>query len=174
LKKSSLLTRLLVAMLALALLPLLISSAILAINLRETGTELAAKVGDSADLQASENLEMRARQVAGEVARYLAECEADLHLLARLPLTPETMQAFADSRRDEVWEPVPGMPPSRELHRASIHRYRTITLLDASGRSRFTVEQGKLLPPDSALPAARDVPADDYFERTRHLKPGEA
>lgn len=95
--------KLLLAMLLISLVPLFISSVILFVNLRTTSHELAERIAASVDLQASENLEMRARQIAANVAAYLKDCEADLRLAASLSDSPESLAAFYASRNDEIW-----------------------------------------------------------------------
>lgn len=177
-RKHSLLTRLLASMLAIALLPLLLSSVILAINLKRTGSDLAEKTARSTDLQASQNLEMRAREVAGEVARYLSDCESDLRLLTRLPHTTEAILAFSQNRRDEIWDrgDHPGMPDGR---RYTLPRYRSITLLDSHGNEVVTASDGKIRSSTAENTVSANghrqkrFPDDDYFPVVSRLKPGE-
>jgi len=168
--------KLLLAMLLISLVPLFISSVILFVNLRTTSHELAERIAASVDLQASENLEMRARQIAANVAAYLKDCEADLRLAASLSESPESLAAFYASRNDEIWYRS-GTASSPHEVRETIPRYWSLEIVDRTGEQRFVIRHGRRLAPaelaNVADPANTEFKSERYFADTIGLKRGE-
>ena len=120
--------RILVITLLLSLLPLIASSLILFFNLETTSARLTSEIGGTADIQASESLQMRASQVAESVADFLRNCESDLIFLSRSQLDQATLLNFYASRRGEIWYRTAGASAVLET-REQVPLYRTITLL---------------------------------------------
>ncbi len=175
-RRLSLFRKTLVAMLLLSLVPLLTSSLILATNLGRVREELAGRIADSADRQASESLRLRAEQVAESTADFLRECEADLRLAATLPRTAAILGAFYESRRGEIWRRDGTAAAPREVHEL-IPRYRSLAVVDRRGRETFVIRDGKVVPKkelrDVSDPAGTAFRSEEYFRRTRALKRGE-
>jgi signal transduction histidine kinase len=176
LKKHTLFKKILLAMLTLSLIPLLCSSSILFINLTRTGEKLAERISDSADLQASENLEMRARQIAENISHYLKECEADLLLVASLRHEPEPLRALYASRRGEIWYRT-GSATAPAENRVWVPRYASLEIIDNKGTQRFAIKDGHVVLPELlvnvANPANTEYRCEDYFSRAARLKNGE-
>src|SRR5450759_5393961 len=95
--------KILVTTLLLSLLPLIASSLILFFNLEATSARLTSEIGGTADIQASESLQMRASHIAENVADFLHQCESDLIFLSRSQLDQATLLNFYASRRGEIW-----------------------------------------------------------------------
>ena len=175
-RRSSLFRKILLALLLIALLPLLVTSLILFLNLGAVRTNLAAEIAASADKQASENLRLQAEQVAENIANFLEECEADLLLLAALPQRPEILQIFYESRRGEVWQRRKAGQQVRN-EREWIPRYQSLAIIDRDGRETFAIRDGRSVGPDElrsvADPAATEFKSEDYFRQTRSLQKGE-
>lgn len=150
----SLFQKILVAMLTLSLVPLLVSSAILALNLGSVRETLADRIADAADRQASESLRLRAEQVAEGIAGFLQDCEADLKLCVTLPRTPEILTAFYESRHGEIWRRDGTAAAPREV-RESIPRYASLAVIDANGRETFVIREGAIVP-ESGLRTVAD------------------
>src|SRR3974390_2922741 len=83
--------KILITTLLLTLLPLLASSLILLVNLDATNTRLTAEIAETADIQASESLQMRAQHVAETIADFLHQCENDLLFLSSSRLDKATL-----------------------------------------------------------------------------------
>lgn len=166
----------LVALLVLSLVPLLASSLILALNLGTVREELADRIADSADRQASESLRLRAEQVAESIANFLEECETDLQLVSTLPRSAATLASFYESRRSEIWRRDGTSATPRELHEF-IPRYSSLAIVDRRGRETFAISGGVIVPKgalrDVSTPAGTEFLSEDYFRRTRELKKGE-
>lgn len=77
--------KILIITLLLTLLPLLASSLILLLNLDSINTHLTKEIADTADIQASESLQMRTQHVAESIADFLRQCENDLLFITRTP-----------------------------------------------------------------------------------------
>lgn len=170
--KAPLFSRLLWAMLAIALIPLLISMAILFFSIHRTGQQLAGRVAAATDQQASEDLQMRARQVAGEVSRYLAGCEDDLRLAASLADNGASLLDFFQIRKDEVWYRSDTGGSSREV-REKIPRYLFLSLTDREGRQRLLIRNDRLVPPSEQSLPGQEFPSDEYLRHAARLAPGE-
>ena len=168
--------KMLVITLLLSLLPLLLSSAILLINLQSIGARLSADITESDDSQASESLQMRARNLAETISDFLHQCESDLMFLSRSSLEPPTLLDFYQTRRSEVWQRSGSVSAPLET-RALLPIYRSIALVDSSGQERVVIRDGRFLPKTSlrnvADPAQTEFKSEDYFKKTRALKQGE-
>jgi signal transduction histidine kinase len=166
----TLLKKILIITLLLSLLPLITSSLILLVNLENTSSRLTSEIGDSADIQASESLQMRASQVAESVADFLRQCESDLIFLSRSQLDQATLLNFYASRRSEIWyrSGSPSLP--REI-REQIPLYRSIALIDKNGQERLVIRDGVFVSPSQlknvANPAKTEFLTEDYFTRVR-------
>jgi len=168
--------KILVITLLLSLAPLLVTSTILLVNLQSISSRLSAEIAQSDDSQASESLKMRARQVAENVSDFLHQCESDLQFLSRSRLDRPALFNFYQTRRSEVWlRNGSATTPleSREL----MPLYRSIALIDASGREQVVIRDGKFLS-GAALrnvsdPADTEFHSEAYFKRVRALKRGE-
>jgi signal transduction histidine kinase len=159
-------------MLAIALIPLLISSTVLFFSIDRTGEQLAGRVATAADQQASEDLQMRARLVAGEVSRYLAACEDDLHLAASLAGDNDNLLAFYRNRKDEVWYRSTTDGSSREV-RKKIPRYLFLSLTDGGGRQNLLIRNDRLVTPSEQSLPGHEFPSDGYLRHAARLAPGE-
>ena len=162
--------KILIITLLLSLLPLMASSLILFLNLETTSARLTSEIGDTAYMQASESLQMRASQVAESVADFLRQCESDLVFLSRSQLDQATLHNFYDSRRSEIWYrggSPSAMPESREL----VPLYRSIAIIDKQGREKLVIRDGATVPAaelrDVADPARTEFLTEDYFNRVR-------
>jgi signal transduction histidine kinase len=174
--RPSLYKKILLAMLLLALVPLLTSSLILALNLGKVRERLVIEITATADRQASESLRLRAEQVAETVSNYLEECEADLLLLAALPRDPAIIKPFYDSRRGELWYRA-GTPAAPGEMREWVPRYSSLTIVDRTGQETFSIRDGRLVPRSQlrnvAEPLHTEFRSEDYFAQTRRLRKGE-
>lgn len=174
--KLTLFRKFLLALFFIALLPLAISSSTLFMSLLSTSRELADRLSEATDRQASENLESRARQIADDVAGFLEECENDLMLVAALPHTPATLRTFYDNRHEEIWQRSGTLAEPAEI-RKTIPRYATIELVDKYGQQQFVIHHGRILGrselADVSRPANTRFRSETYFGETAKLKKGE-
>jgi signal transduction histidine kinase len=166
----------LLALFLIALLPLAISSVTLFMSLQSTSRELAARLAEATDRQASENLESRARQIADDIAGFLKECENDLHLVVALPHTPATLRTFYESKHEEIWQRS-GQSGQPAGTRKNIPRYATLELIDKTGMQRFVIDHGRVLSVhelvDVSRPANTRFKSETYFQDTAKLRKGE-
>ena len=172
----SLFTKLLLAMLLLSLLPLAFSSGVLFHNLQQTRSSLSERIGASVDRQSSENLEMRARQIADDIAAFLKDCEGDLRLAAALADSPAALRSFYDSRQEGIWYRAGTPREPRDVHE-DIPRYQSLEVIDSRGRQRFVIRDGRKLAEgelkDVSLSENTEFKSETYFADTQGLKKGE-
>lgn len=160
--------KILIITLLLSLLPLLLSSLILFINLESTIARLTSEIGGTADIQASESLQMRASQVAESIADFLRQCESDLIFLSSSQLDKNTLLNFYSSRRGEIWQRTGIVSAQLEI-REQIPIYRSIALIDKTGRERLVIKDGIVLPrkelKNVSDPAQTEFLTEEYFNR---------
>jgi len=168
--------KILVITLLLSLLPLLVSSIILFANLESISSRLSAEISSADDSQASESLQMRAREVAEQVSDLLHQCENDLLFLSRSHLGKTALLDFYETRRNEVWGRSGTAATPQEV-REFLPLYRSIAFIDKNGRELTVIRDGRLLPAarlrNVSDPARTEFKSEDYFQRIRALKRGE-
>lgn len=164
----------LVITLLLSLLPLIASSLILFFNLESTSARLTSEIGGTADIQASESLQMRATQVAKSMADFLRQCESDLIFLSSSQLDQATLLNFYASRRGEIWYRTGSSSPPHEA-REQVPLYRSVALIDKHGREKLVIRDGAVVPAaelrDVSDPSRTEFLTEDYFTRVR-TQPG--
>lgn len=174
--KITLFRKFLSALLMVAIVPLLLSSAILFINLKESSSRLARNISDTTDRQASEALQSRARQVAEDVARFLKQCENDLLLVAAISRDSSTLDSFYQSRNLGIWRRIADNGRFRE-EQVAIPVYSSLELIDSKGMQRFVIENGAILPVEAlrnvSIPSNTRFRNEHYFTETARLKKGE-
>jgi signal transduction histidine kinase/HAMP domain-containing protein len=176
LARSTIFKKILVITLLLSLLPLLASSVILLINLQSISSRLSAEIAESDDSQASESLQVRARDLAESISDFLHQCESDLTFLSRSHLDRPALLNFYETRRSEVWQRSGSSKAPRQI-REFLPIYRSIALIDRAGQERVVIRDGKFLP-KAALrnvsnPADTEFQSEDYFSKIRALKRGQ-
>ncbi|MBI2355467.1 MAG: HAMP domain-containing protein [Deltaproteobacteria bacterium] len=168
--------KILIITLLLTLLPLLASSLILLLNLDSINTRLTSEIADTADIQASESLQMRAQHVAETIANFLRQCENDLLFLSRTPLDQQNLLNFYEIRRSEIWERHATHTGPREVRR-QVPLYRSFAFIDSRGKERIVIRDGRFLTPselrDVSTPSGTEFKSEDYFNRIKQLRRGE-
>lgn len=160
--------KILVITLLLSLLPLIASSLILFLNLESTSARLISEIGDTADKQGSESLQMRASQVAESVADFLRQCENDLIFLSRSQLDQSTLLNFYASRRGEIWYRTGSSAAPFET-REQLPLYRSIALIDKNGQEKLVIRDSAVVPATElknvADPLKTEFSNEEYFTR---------
>jgi len=168
--------KLLIVSLLLSLAPLLVSSLILFSSLEQVNGHLVREVSESADRMASEQLTMRARQVAETVADFLHDRESDLLFTARYTADSTLLMEFYKSRRSEIWDRRGTAAAPRE-YRELAPIYRSLAVVGRDGRERLAIRDGAFIPRhqlrDVSDPAKTEFPGESWFHEARNLKPGE-
>ena len=168
--------KILVITLLLSLLPLFVSSTILLFNLQSISTRLTSEIAESDDTQATESLQMRARDLAGNVSDFLYQCESDLMFLSRSPLKESALLDFYQTRRKEIWQRKSSATTPQGTHEF-LPLYRSISLIDRSGKERLVIHDGRFLSAPELRnvsdPADTEFKSEDYFSRIRALKRGQ-
>ena len=172
----SLFNKILLSMLLVALVPLLTTSLLLSFNLGKVRETLSTRIAETSDRQASESLRLHAEQVAEDVAALLKNCENDVTLLASLHASPALLKQIYDSRTSEIWYRRGTLFGPREI-REWVPLYSSLAVIDARGHETFVIDNGTILPPgrfrDVSDPRNTEFLSEDYFDKTKRLKPGE-
>ena len=165
--------KILAVTLLLSLLPLLVSWLILLSNLEAVNARLSKEIADTADIQASKSLQMRASNVAETIADFLRKCEGDLLFLSRTPLDKLTLLNFYNTRRSEVWQ---RLGVNKDLHEL-IPIYRSIAFIDKYGQQQLVIRNSRIVEPSGlhniSKPEETEFRNEDYFSRIKGLSKGE-
>lgn len=158
--------------LLIALAPLLAVSILLYTELEQVRDRLAFEVARTADQQASETLQSRARQVADAISNFLHERENDLHFLTRFAHDRRMLLDFHTTHLREIWE----LHNGREQRR-QIPLYRSIALIGPDGQELMVIKNGIAQPPATlrnvARPDQTEYKSETYFNELRRMGPGE-
>jgi len=167
----------LIASLLIALLPLLVASIFQFSGLEQVRDRLALEISNSAEQQAAEGLQMRARQVADNIADYLYRREDDLRFLSRFAADRQVLLSFWKQQRSEVWERRAVAANQVREVRAQLPIYRSFALIDANGQEQMVLKDGRFLPPvelrNVALPAFTEFKSETYFQAIKNMQPGQ-
>ncbi|MBC8017516.1 MAG: HAMP domain-containing protein, partial [Verrucomicrobia bacterium] len=165
--------KILLITLLLSLLPLLASSLLLFFSLESIHTRLPAELAETSDIQASESLQMRAQHVADTISDFLRQCESDVLFLASSNVDRQTLLNFYVNRRGEVWGRQGPPEAPRNLH-LLVPIYRSIALIDRSGKERVVIRDGRFLEEsrlrDVSHPDATEYKHETYVEQIKKLK----
>lgn len=166
----------LLATLLIALVPLLAVSLFLLSGLEDVRDRLEVEIGDASERQASENLQMRARQVADSLADFLQNREHDLLFLADFSHNKKILKHFYDSQHGEIWSSS-NKPGQSSESRSWQPLYRSIAVIDADGHEQIVLKDGNFLPDYSlknvSRPEETEFRNEDYFAEIKKLSAGQ-
>lgn len=167
----------LIASLLIALVPLLAASLFLLSGLEQVRDRLALEIGSSAERQATEGLQMRARQVAENISDFLHNREDDLRFLSRFSNDRRLLLSFWQQQRREVWEQRTAADGTTRELKELVPLYRSFALIDAAGREQLVLRDGNFLPTttlrDVSRPDQTEFKSETYFQEIRKLQPGQ-
>lgn len=170
--KPTLFKKFLFPSLLLALIPLFAVSVLLYTGLEHVRDHLAQEVARTADRQASETLQNRARQVAESITSFLRERENDLRFLTRFAYDRRMLLDFYSTHNREIVDIHNG-----KERRRKIPLYRTITLIDASGQELMSIHNGHTVPAAAlkniSAPEQTEFKSETCFAAIRKMSPGE-
>lgn len=170
--KPTLFRKFLFPALLIALLPLLAASVLLYSGLEQVRDHLAQEVARTADRQASETLQNRARHLAEAVSVFLEKRESDLRFISRFSHNRQMLQHFYRVKQREIW-----VKRNGKEHHLTIPVYRSLALIDANGQELFRIDDGMQVPDerlrDVSKPQNTDYRTETYFNEIQKLADGE-
>lgn len=175
--RPSIFRKLLIASLLMALLPLLTAALVLFSGLEQVRDKLALEISSSAEQQAAEGLQMRARQVAESITDFLNRREDDLRFLSLFATQDKVLLSFWQQHRSQVWERRKNPDGSVAEVREWQPLYRSFALINATGQEQLVLKDGRFLAPaelrDVSRPEQTEFKSETYFNEIRNLSPGE-
>lgn len=175
--RPSIFRKLLIASLLMALLPLLTAALLLFSGLEQVRDKLALEISSSAEQQAAEGLQMRARQVAESITDFLNRREDDLRFLRLFATQEQVLLSFWQQHRSQIWERRKNRDGTVVEVREWLPLYRSFALIDASGQELMVLQDGRFLAPaelrNVSRPEQTEFKSETYFSDIRKLAPGE-
>ncbi len=175
--RPSIFRKLLIASLLMALLPLLTAALVLFSGLEQVRDKLALEISSSAEQQAAEGLQMRARQVAESITDFLNRREDDLRFLSLFATQDKVLLSFWQQHRSQIWERRKSPDGTIAEVREWLPLYRSFALINASGQEQMVMKDGRFLDPDElrdvSLPEQTEFKSETYFSEIKKLQPGE-
>jgi len=166
--RSGLLRKILLAILACSLPPLLILGGLTLYDYKTTGDQAIERSKAALDAKSMQALEGRAADTAAAIARFLTEREDDLRVLAALPRTGPSYLAFSQAHRGELWT---------GAGKTMIPLYREVSFVNPQGQEVVRVRDEQIAPGSALVdvsdPANTLFKCEDYVARTIGLAPGE-
>lgn len=138
-----------------------------------TGGEKAiARSRQALDSKSAQALELRAVEVANEIADFLSARETDLKCVAILPRTPEAYLDFYNDHQRVIWR----LTDSGES-KEPFPLYREMAYIDQTGQEIIKISAGRLVSPeeleDVSDPRNTTYKSETYFSETQKLAEGE-
>jgi len=169
---SGILRKILFAILVSSLVPLALLGIIALRGYTEGGGKAIARSKEALDRKSVEALELRAVEVANEIASFLYEREADLMIATLLPRTHEAYLSFYKAHQRTIWK-LTDTGEAREL----VPLYREMAYIDATGQEIIKIVDGRLASPDELKdvsdPRNTTYKSETYFAETKKLAEGE-
>lgn len=164
------------AFLFLSVAPLLLLSFLSIYTLEKTGTRLINDAIGNLEREEEKRLIKEAENYASLVSEFLKERSEDLRELAKLPRTERQFYQFYKEKKGKVWHAIWTKGGIKEV-KEYLPYYKEIAFVDAEGNERIAIKKGKVLPPSQLKnvsdPKNTTYLNEDYFEKTKELKPGE-
>ena len=139
----------------------------------ERATNVAVQTLDEKSLQA---LRLRTEETAHSVADFLNGRVEDTLIARSIPRTAEAYVAFLSVQKGEI-RYATGSEAVPKEQRQTLPLYRELAYIDASGRERIRIVDGKVTPTvklrDVSQPSNTTYKTETYFADTRALKMGE-
>jgi len=160
----------------LSLVPLVISSLLLFFSLESINRKLPADIATTADRQASESLQMRAKYVASTISDFLRRSENDALFLAGSKLDRQELMNFYITRRGGVWERSMDSSSSDGIH-LTLPLYNSIAIIDNNGAEQIVIRDGRYISEKQlrnvSIPANTEFKSENYFQLIKKLTAGE-
>jgi transcriptional regulator with GAF, ATPase, and Fis domain len=157
----------LVSFLVLAVVPIVITGVLVAVQLDRLWLE--------AD-RTSRTYELRAEEIAAKVSNFLHECELNLKELAKLPRNNEVYSTFAAKHRREVWVRTIKDGQVAEA-RQKVPLYREVSFIDKTGLEKVVIVRGQPLAANKhrkvVNPKETTYKNEEYFTRAIKLGAGQ-
>lgn len=171
----SLFWKILLAILITSLLPLLLISYTSTSAINEIGNTAKNIAASELDSKSIDALQVRAEQIAANIAKSLDASVQDTLFVASLPRTPESFLQFYHTRQGKLWYQA-GTPDQPYQIIQYLPRYTEISWVNASGMEIIRIENGKVLSDglrNVADPNQTTYKSETYFKETSQLTRGE-
>jgi HAMP domain-containing protein len=170
--QSTIFRRILFAIFAVSLIPLVIFGLLAWRSGSAAGTASVISGREVLFTQAADSLELRASETASALARFLQERENDLRTLALLPTSDEVYLDFYNEHAGVIWTTVDG-----EETRLTLPLYREIAYIHMTGQETIKITDGRVAGSGDLRDVSNDANttylSEIYFSQARWLEPGD-
>ncbi len=167
-------TRVLGALLLLALVPLILLLFNSHHSLRLVEDLLRQRTTETLDTQATRALQKRTQMVAEQISAFLQQIEGNLLDLALLPPSQENYQKFGNNHRRQIWYRGGSNHNPAEI-RETVPLFSELAFIDSTGIEQVRIVNGlpSTLLRDLSDPHQTTYPGEDYFLQAALLSPGD-
>ncbi|MBD1399217.1 PAS domain-containing sensor histidine kinase [Pelovirga terrestris] len=167
-------TKVLGALLLLALVPLILLLFSSHHSLRLVEDLLRQRTTETLDFQATRALEKRTQMVADQISAFLQQIEENLLDLALLEPHQENYQKFGDNHQRQIWYRRGSNLNPTEI-REAVPLYSELAFIDTTGIEQVRIVNGQPCEQlrDITNPYLTTYPAEDYFKQAARLSPGD-
>lgn len=137
-KTMSIYSKIFLAFIGLAVVPLIIHVLFLSYGLKQSDTFLRQKASDALDGQAEYMLAQVAKNSADKISMFLRDIKSDADSLALVTPSYTNYIKFYDTRRGEIWDEQRGVEYRRE-----VPLYSEISFADVRGHEKIHIRHGR-------------------------------
>lgn len=167
-------TKVLGALLLLALVPLILLLFSSHHSLRLVEDLLRQRTTETLDAQATRALEKRTQMVADQISAFLQQIEGNLLDLTLLEPHQDNYRKFSNNHQRQIWYRSGSNNDPKEI-RETVPLYSELAFIDTTGIEQVRVVNGKACEQlrDITNPYLTTYPAEDYFEQAAQLSAGD-
>ncbi len=167
-------TKVLGALLLLALVPLILLLFSSHHSLRLVEDLLRQRTTETLDSQATRALEKRTQMVADQISAFLQQIEGNLYDLTLLDPHQDNYRKFSNNHQRQIWYRSGSNKNPTEI-RETVPLYSELAFIDTTGIEQVRIVNGQPCEHlrDITNPYLTTYPGEDYFKQASRLSPGD-
>ncbi len=156
----------------LVVIPLLLISSLIAFSIFQLGSSSKKQAITVLDKKSQEEILLRAKSIAGDIADFLKERQRDVLIATILPPDPDAYKKFVNENRKALW-----VKKDSKVLKIQAPLYKEMSLIDKKGNELIKIVNGKIVPKEKLVnvsnPLNTTYKSEDYFLKAKNLSKGE-
>ncbi|RLB01356.1 MAG: hypothetical protein DRG37_00150 [Deltaproteobacteria bacterium] len=156
----------------LVVIPLLLISSLIAFSIFQLGSSSKKQAITVLDKKSQEEILLRAKSIAGDIADFLKERQRDVLIATILPPDPSAYEKFVKENRKALW-----VKKGDKIIKIQAPLYKEMSLIDREGNELIKIVNGKIAPKNKLVnvsnPLNTTYKSEDYFLKAKGLSKGE-